>query len=108
MISNIREFIKYEVIKRKMEKIIKIIETIFEQKCDYLKEDSFIEEVKNYIKVLNFDESEKICELNFSFKRIMKIITLLIKENKIDWLNLTSEETISISSYLYYMKNKNT
>ena len=43
-----KKFIKYEVIKRKMEDINKLIENIFNQKFNNLDENLFINEVINY------------------------------------------------------------
>jgi len=101
-----RKFIKYEVIKRKMEDINKLIENIFNKKFNNLDENLFINKVKNYIKEFNFDESEKICRLNFNFTNIIKITSLLLKEKEINWLEFHIKETTSISSYLYFMQNK--
>ena len=79
---------------------------MFNEKNNNLDEASFIKEVKNYIKDLNFEDSEKICELNLSLEKIIDIISLLVGEKENNWLVLSSKESTSISSYLYYMQNK--
>ena len=103
----LREFIKYEIIKIKLEKLYELVEKNFDKKISDFNETLFIDNVKKFIKEQNFEESEKIIEKNLSFKKIMDILkVLLVNEKNIDWLVLTPEESTSISSYLYYMQNK--
>ena len=103
----LREFIKYEIIKIKLEKLYELVEKNFDKKISDFNETLFIDNVKKFIKEQNFEGSEKIIEKNLSFKKIMDILkVLLVNEKNIDWLVLTPEESTSISSYLYYMQNK--
>lgn len=105
IISQSKEYIKSKIMKIKIKNIFKIIEGIDDERTN-IDENSFIKDVKNYIKELNFDDCERISELNFDFKKITDIIKLLITEKNINWLVLSSKESTSISSYLYYMQNK--
>ena len=106
MKNKLREFIKFKIIKCKMEKIYKLIEMQTGEDSSDFNENTFISEVKNFIEEQNFDEKEKIVELDFNLRKIMDIIKLLINEKNINWLVLSPKETISVSSYLYYIQNK--
>ena len=104
--TKLREYIKYKVIKIKLEKIYKLIEKMFDKDIKDFDENTFINEMKNYMREINLDEDKKLYELNFGFKETMIIIKALIDEKNINWLSMSPKEETSISSYLYYMQNK--
>ena len=79
---------------------------MFDKDIKDFDENTFVNEMKNYMREINLDEDKKLYELNFGFKEIMNIIKALIDEKNINWLSMSPKEETSISSYLYYMQNK--
>ena len=104
--KELRELIKCNVIKRKFNRICNLIDKICADNVNNCDDVSFINEVKNYIKELNFEGSERIIGISLNIEKIIDILKLLIKEKNFDWLALSKEEIASISSYIYYMQNK--
>lgn len=102
----IKKFIKFRIIRTKMEKISECIKSVFDKNITDFDENNFIKEVKEYIKEQKLIEPEILSKLSFDIPKIIKILQLLINEKNINWLVLSSEESTSISSYLYYMQNK--
>ena len=88
-----------------MEKISKTIKLAFDKSIENFDENNFIKEVKEYIKEQNLIEPEILSKLSFDIPKIFEIIQLLIGKKNINWLFLFSQESISLSSYLYYMQH---
>ena len=88
-----------------MEKISETIKLAFEKSIENFDENNFIKEVKEYIKEQNLIEPEILSKLSFDIPKILEIIQLLIGKKNINWLFLFSQESISLSSYLYYMQH---
>ena len=88
-----------------MEKISETIKLAFEKSIENFDENNFIKEVKEYIKEQNLIEPEILSKLFFDIPKIFEIIQLLIGKKNINWLFLFSQESISLSSYLYYMQH---
>ena len=103
----IKKFLKFRIIRRKMEKISQYIKLAFDKSIETFDENNFIKEIKNYIKEQDLIKPEILSKLSFDISKILEIIQLLISEKNIDWLVLSSHEPASISSYLYYMQNNN-
>ena len=66
-----------------------------------------IKEIKDYIKEQDLIEPEILSKLSLDIPKILEIIQLLVSEKNINWLVLSSHESASISSYLYYMQHNN-
>ena len=103
--TEIKKFLKFRIIRRKMEKISETIKLAFDKSIENFDENNFIKEVKEYIKEQNLIEPEILSKLSFDIPKIFKVIQLLIGKKNINWLFLFSQESISISSYLYYMQH---
>ena len=88
-----------------MEKISETIKLAFEKSIENFDENNFIKEVKEYIKEQNLIEPEILSKLSFDIPKIFEVVQLLIGKKNINWLFLFSQESISISSYLYYMQH---
>ena len=106
MKNEIKEFIKSKIINIKIEKIYEIIENELDNDFNDFDETLFFKNVKKYIRELEFENCEKIIELDLGFKEIIDIINSLIVEKRYNWLELSKEESASVASYLYYVQNK--
>ena len=106
LIMKIKKFIKFRIIRTKMEKISKCIKSLFDKSIKDIDENKFIKEVKEFIKEQKLIEPEILSILSLDISEIIKIIQLLLDEKTINWLILSPEESASISSYLFFMQNK--
>ena len=106
LIKKIKKFIKFRIIRTKMEKISKCIKSLLDKSIKDIDENNFIKEVKVFIKEQKLIEPEILSKLSLNISKIIETIQLLLGEKAIDWLVLSPEESTSISNYLYYMQNK--
>lgn len=67
---------------------------------------SFIKEVKDYIKSKNYVGNERIVSLDFDLDKLIHLLKKLVRKERFDWLILSPEETTSIESFLYYRQNQ--
>ena len=88
-----------------MEKISETIKLAFDKSIENFDENNFIKEVKEYIKEQNLIQPEILSKLSFDIPKIFEIIQLLIDIKNINWLFLSSKESTSITSYLYYKQH---
>ena len=106
LIMKIKKFIKFRIIRTKMEKISKCIKSLLDKSIKDIDENKFIKEVKEFIKEQKLIVPEILSILSLDISEIIKIIQLLLDEKTINWLILSPEESASISSYLFFMQNK--
>ena len=107
VIKQLKELVKLEIIKKKLQEIFDSIENEFKNNQIRFNEDLFIEEVKKFIKTEKFGDYNILCNLSFNSQKLIDIIKKLVGRGVFDWLSLSEKETTSLLSYLFYLQNSN-
>ena len=101
--SQFRDLEIARVIEEKMGNIYKLIENYFTE--DDNEEEDFIQNVKNYIKEKDNNDYKELLELDIDFFSLIDNINVLIKGDKIKWLDEKENSKISFEAFLYFHQN---
>ena len=104
--KQLKELVKLEIIKKKLQKILDLIEKEFGNSKSRFDDNLFIGEVRTFIKKQKFDDYNTLYKLSFDSQKLIDIIIKLVGNENFEWLSLPEKETTSLLSYLYYLQNK--
>ena len=105
MQSIISNFLKYNIIKKKLDDIFNLVENELTQDIKRIDNNKFIDNIKEFIKNKRFSNYNELSEINIDVTKIIEIIKELLQQENINWMKLSSEETLSLSTYLFYLQN---